>query len=243
MASFYFYYSAMNAGKTTSLLQTDHNYHERGMKTVIFNNAIDTRYGQGIIKSRIGLQKNAMTYDKDFDFFCYMKDAKNVSCVLIDEAQFLTRKQVDQLGDVAHQCLFGPDDRRRFKAFFPENAGVVAQFAVADARNSGGNIENACAQLADDQIRLVARRHGNQHVRVGSTGIRENLRAGGIADNAAQVKALLKGVDVLRVQVDNRDVVGFGDQTFSNGRPDSACADNQNFHMPVAEPLSEGFLP
>ena len=100
MASFYFYYSAMNAGKTTSLLQTDHNYHERGMKTVIFNNAIDTRYGQGIIKSRIGLQKNAMTYDKDFDFFCYMKDAKNVSCVLIDEAQFLTRKQVDQLGDV-----------------------------------------------------------------------------------------------------------------------------------------------
>ena len=100
MASLYFYYSAMNAGKTTSLLQTDHNYHECGMGTVVFTNSIDTRYGKGVIRSRIGLQKNAMTYDKDFDFFCYAKDAKNVSCVLVDEAQFLTAKQVDQLSDV-----------------------------------------------------------------------------------------------------------------------------------------------
>ena len=67
MASFYFYYAAMNAGKTTSLLQTDHNYHERGMNTVIFTHSVDTRYGKGIVRSRIGLQKNAMSYDKDFD--------------------------------------------------------------------------------------------------------------------------------------------------------------------------------
>ncbi len=100
MASFYFYYAAMNAGKTTSLLQTDHNYHERGMNTVIFTHSIDTRYGKGVVRSRIGLQKNAMTYDKNFDFFCYVKDAKNISCVLVDEAQFLTKEQVDQLSDV-----------------------------------------------------------------------------------------------------------------------------------------------
>ena len=57
MARLYLYYAAMNAGKTTSLLQTDYNYHERGMGTVIFTNSIDTRYGKGIIRSRIGLQK------------------------------------------------------------------------------------------------------------------------------------------------------------------------------------------
>ncbi len=100
MASFYFYYAAMNAGKTTSLLQTDYNYHERGMNTVIFTHSIDTRYGKGIIRSRIGLQKNAMAYDENFDFFCYVKGAKDISCVLVDEAQFLTREQVDQLSDV-----------------------------------------------------------------------------------------------------------------------------------------------
>jgi len=100
MASLYFYYAAMNAGKTTSLLQTDHNYHERGMDTVLFVNSIDTRHGKGIIQSRIGISKSAMTYDRDFDFFRYVKGAKNLSCVLVDEAQFLTRKQVDQLGDI-----------------------------------------------------------------------------------------------------------------------------------------------
>ncbi len=100
MASLYFYYAAMNAGKTTSLLQTDHNYYERGMKTVLFINALDTRYGKGIIKSRIGLEKTAITYDKNFDFFSYVKKLENLSCVLVDEAQFLTRQQVDQLGDI-----------------------------------------------------------------------------------------------------------------------------------------------
>ncbi len=100
MASFYFYYAAMNAGKTTSLLQTDHNYHERGMNTVIFTHSVDTRYGKGVVCSRIGLQKNAMAYDRDFDFFCYVKGAKDISCVLVDEAQFLTKEQVDQLSDV-----------------------------------------------------------------------------------------------------------------------------------------------
>ena len=100
MASLYFYYSAMNAGKTTSLLQTDHNYFERGMNTVLFTCSIDDRYGQGIIASRIGLQKQAIAFNRKFDFFCYMKDVKNVACVLIDEAQFLSKEQVDQLGNI-----------------------------------------------------------------------------------------------------------------------------------------------
>jgi thymidine kinase len=100
VACLYFYYSAMNAGKTTSLLQTDHNYREKGMDTLIFTYALDTRYGPGVITSRIGLQKQAITYDGNFDFFCYVKGARSVACVLVDEAQFLTKKQVDQLADV-----------------------------------------------------------------------------------------------------------------------------------------------
>jgi thymidine kinase len=93
----------MNAGKTTSLLQTDHNYMERGMDTLLFTYAMDTRYGPGVITSRIGLQKQAITYDTNFDFFCYVKGARSVACVLVDEAQFLTRKQVDQLAAVVDQ--------------------------------------------------------------------------------------------------------------------------------------------
>jgi thymidine kinase len=100
MACLYFYYSAMNAGKTTSLLQTDHNYRERGMQTLLFTYALDTRYGPGVITSRIGLQKQAITFDSNFDFFCYIKGAKKVACVLVDEAQFLTKNQVDQLAEV-----------------------------------------------------------------------------------------------------------------------------------------------
>ncbi|MDR1235837.1 MAG: thymidine kinase [Holosporaceae bacterium] len=100
MACLYFYYSAMNAGKTTSLLQTNHNYREKGMDTLIFTYALDTRYGPGVITSRIGLQKQAITYDGSFDFFCYVKGARSVACVLVDEAQFLTKKQVDQLAAV-----------------------------------------------------------------------------------------------------------------------------------------------
>jgi thymidine kinase len=100
VACLYFYYAAMNAGKTTSLLQTDHNYMERGMNTLLFTYALDTRYGPGMITSRIGLRKQAVTYDDCFDFFRYVKGARSAACVLVDEAQFLTRKQVDQLSEV-----------------------------------------------------------------------------------------------------------------------------------------------
>jgi thymidine kinase len=100
VANLYFYYAAMNAGKTTSLLQTDHNYKERDLKTLLFTNSLDTRYGPGVITSRIGLQKQAIAFDKNFAFFSYIKGAKNVSCVLIDEAQFLSKEQVNQLSNV-----------------------------------------------------------------------------------------------------------------------------------------------
>jgi thymidine kinase len=104
MAKLYFYYSAMNAGKTTTLLQSAHNYHERGMRTLILTPALDNRYGEGIVASRIGLQARAMRFAGDEDIFAMVEkdiDARGpLHCVLVDEAQFLTKNQAWQLSDV-----------------------------------------------------------------------------------------------------------------------------------------------
>ena len=101
MAKLYFYYSAMNAGKTTTLLQSSFNYYERGMKTWLFTPAFDDRYEQGMITSRIGLQAKATTFDKQLDFYEHVRDTiHKYSCILVDEAQFLSKEQVIQLSDV-----------------------------------------------------------------------------------------------------------------------------------------------
>ena len=106
MAKLHFYYSAMNAGKTTTLLQSNYNYQERGMNTLLFIPSIDTRHALGIISSRIGLQNEAHAFEKEFDFFTFVKDhiqKQKVSCVLIDEAQFLSKKQVFQLARIVDE--------------------------------------------------------------------------------------------------------------------------------------------
>jgi thymidine kinase len=104
MAKLYFYYSAMNAGKTTTLLQSAHNYHERGMRTLILTPALDNRYGEGVVASRIGLKARAMRFSGEEDLLAMVQadiDARGpLNCVLVDEAQFLTRAQVWQLSDV-----------------------------------------------------------------------------------------------------------------------------------------------
>lgn len=103
MAKLHFYYSAMNAGKTTTLLQSNYNYNERDLRTVLFTPSIDTRYDSGHIVSRIGLHSTAISFDPTFNFFFYIKKIEQlgkISCILIDEAQFLTKVQVMQLADV-----------------------------------------------------------------------------------------------------------------------------------------------
>lgn len=101
MAKLYFYYSAMNAGKTTTLLQSSYNYRERGMDTLLYVPKLDTRFGSGKITSRIGLASEAVMFDKDFDFFKEVAQQKELlsklACVLVDEAQFLSKHQVLQL--------------------------------------------------------------------------------------------------------------------------------------------------
>lgn len=106
MAKLYFYYSAMNAGKSTALLQSSFNYRERGMNTLLFTAAIDERYGPGIISSRLGLEHDASMFDPDTDMFGAVAAALEkgkIHCALIDEAQFLNRAQVFGLARVADE--------------------------------------------------------------------------------------------------------------------------------------------
>jgi thymidine kinase len=104
MAKLYFYYSAMNAGKTTTLLQSAHNYHERGMRTLILTPRLDDRYGVGTVKSRIGLAARGHIFGRDDDLeqLARADIAANgpLHCVLVDESQFLTRAQVWQLTEI-----------------------------------------------------------------------------------------------------------------------------------------------
>lgn len=102
MANLFFYYSAMNAGKTTNLLQSSYNYQERGMETLLFTPEIDNRQEIGVIASRIGLQNKALPFSQDFNFYDFIRETLEVNqnkvhCVLVDEAHFLTKAQVLQL--------------------------------------------------------------------------------------------------------------------------------------------------
>ena len=103
MAKLYFNYSSMNAGKSTMLLQANHNYQERGMSTIIYTSSVDDRYGKKEIVSRIGLKAESNIFSSDTNIYeeviSFNKD-KRVDCVLIDEAQFLSKDQVAQLGQI-----------------------------------------------------------------------------------------------------------------------------------------------
>ena len=103
MSKLYFYYSSMNAGKSTSLLQSSYNYRERGMNTLVLSPMVDDRDGEGVVASRIGLKTDATTINPEDNIFDLIEEHHkdtHLSCVLIDEAQFLKRAQVFQLGEV-----------------------------------------------------------------------------------------------------------------------------------------------
>lgn len=104
MAKLYFYFSAMNAGKTTTLLQSAHNYRERGMRVAILTPKLDFRAGSGTVASRIGLQAEGIAFERGDDLQQTIKadiDAHGpLNCVLVDEAQFLTKAQAWQLSEV-----------------------------------------------------------------------------------------------------------------------------------------------
>jgi thymidine kinase len=104
MAKLHFYYSAMNAGKTTTLLQSAYNYHERGMRTLILTPRLDNRAGEGVVASRIGLKASATVFDRECDLERIAREDISalgpLGCVLVDEAQFLSKAQVWQLTEI-----------------------------------------------------------------------------------------------------------------------------------------------
>ena len=103
MAKLYFYYSAMNAGKTTTLLQSAYNYYERGMETLILKPSLDDRHNVDVVRSRIGLETNAVSFNACDDLL-ELTETRNqkstLNCLLLDEAQFLTKSQVFELGEI-----------------------------------------------------------------------------------------------------------------------------------------------
>jgi thymidine kinase len=107
MAKLYFYYSAMNAGKTTTLLQSSYNYQERGMRTAIYTPRLDDRAGAGVVASRIGLSATGRPFVPSDDLLELVRadidEHGTLHCVLVDEAQFLTKQQVWQLTEVVDQ--------------------------------------------------------------------------------------------------------------------------------------------
>ena len=137
MAKLYFYYASMNAGKSTTLLQADFNYRERGMHTMLWTAVLDNRFDQGAVASRIGLRAEAHLFTPDTDMSAAIAAehaAAPLACVLVDEAQFLSRAQVLQLARVADEkgipvLCYGL--RTDFQAqLFP---GSAALLGLADA--------------------------------------------------------------------------------------------------------------
>lgn len=100
MAKLFFRYSAMGAGKSLDLLKTKYNYTERGKKVIVFTSAKDDRYGTNIVKSRTGLESEAIGVNDEFNIYNFLTYLDKVDCVLVDEVQFFTREQIHQLSDI-----------------------------------------------------------------------------------------------------------------------------------------------
>jgi thymidine kinase len=161
VAKLYFYYSTMNAGKSTSLLQSSHNYRERGMRTLVYTAALDRR-GGGKVHSRIGLSSEATHFAPGTDLFREIDAAHSrepVSCVLLDEAQFLTRQQVDDLAMVVDQLsipvlCYGLRTDFRGELF----AGSARLLALADELSELKTICH-CGRKATMVVRVAADGH------------------------------------------------------------------------------------
>ncbi|HEY3356778.1 MAG TPA: thymidine kinase [Polyangia bacterium] len=161
MAKLYFYYSAMNAGKSTILLQSSYNYRERGMQTLILTPGIDTRAGVGKVKSRIGLEAGATAFSGSDDLFAIAADEhrkKTLSCVLVDEAQFLTKAQVWQLSEIT-DALNIPVLAYGIRTDFLGNLFEGSQHLLAWADN-----------LSEIKTICHCGRKATMHLRVGADG-------------------------------------------------------------------------
>ncbi len=162
MSKLYFRYAAMNAGKSTALLQVAHNYEERGLRVLLFTAAHDDRSGLGQIGSRLGLVRPAATFGPDTEFMRRRLQSQvdgDLACLLIDEAQFLTPAQVRQLHRMAHLerlpvICWGLRSDFQGEAF----PGAAALLTLADDVEEMKTI-CACARKATMNLRIDAQGH------------------------------------------------------------------------------------
>lgn len=162
-AKLHFYFSAMNAGKSTSLLQASYNYHERGMRTLIFTPNFDNRHRVGTVASRIGLEADAHMFEQGMDLFTevqtQVRQCGKVHCVLIDEAQFLTEAQVWQLCRVADELNI-PVLAYGLRSDFQGKTFVGSQYLLALAD-----------QLTELKTICFCGRKATMNLRINETGI------------------------------------------------------------------------
>ena len=155
MAKLHFFYSTMNAGKSTALLQSNHNYLESNLRTVLF---IPKEIGSksiGQIVSRIGLKVDAIIADKNYKFFSELEKMKDISCVFVDEAQFLSKQQVHELGRIADDLnipvmCYGIRTDFQGKLF----EGSLELLAIADNLKELKTICSECDKKATMVVRL-----------------------------------------------------------------------------------------
>ncbi|ODN42908.1 thymidine kinase [Piscirickettsia litoralis] len=162
MAKLYFYYSAMNAGKSTTLLQSSYNYQERGMNTLLFTPQIDNRTSTTEIHSRIGISAEAISFTADDNLYHLTKEQleqEQIHCVLIDEAQFLSKDQVFQLTEITDKLNI-PVLSYGLRSDFLGEPFVGSQYllAWADVLNEIKTVCH-CGRKASMVIRLDE--HGN----------------------------------------------------------------------------------
>ncbi|MEL6949524.1 MAG: thymidine kinase [Pseudomonadota bacterium] len=189
MAKLFFYYSSMNAGKSTSLLQSSYNYIERGMHTMILTPAFDDRYGKGKVTSRIGIDANARTFraeDDLHDLVARRLDEAPLHCVLIDEAQFLTREQVLQLCQICDGLgvpvlAYGlrtdfqgePFEGSKYLLAWSDNLNEIKAICYCGRKatmvvrlDGDGNVVTAGSQVeigGNDRYVSLCRRHFHEH--------------------------------------------------------------------------------
>lgn len=158
MASLYFYYSSMDSGKSTYLLQAAHNYESAGKRVLLLTPLIDDRFGTGKITSRIGLQNDAIAItamDNLRELIAAAYDDAYISCVMVDESQFLGADQVWQLSDVVDHykipvLCFG----LRTDAFGKAFEGSEILLSIADELSELKSICKRCEKKANMQLRL-----------------------------------------------------------------------------------------
>ena len=155
MAKLHFFYSTMNAGKSTALFQSNHNYLESDLKTALFIPSEIGSKSNGKIISRIGLEAKAIIADKKYKFFNEINKMKKISCVFVDEAQFLSKKQVNDLGKVADELnvpvmCYGIRTDFQGKLF----EGSMELLAVADNLKELKTICSECDKKATMVVRL-----------------------------------------------------------------------------------------